>query len=128
MTYFDCQTSLKSKNSCIFSYYPHVSNAYRLSFSHNYVIIALQKDRIMRTLDENYALLERLVDEEMIYLAPEFDFGRVCRLLGAGRAEMDALLERELGLDGAALFASLRAALPGRLERKYGLKCFFQED
>ena len=82
----------------------------------------------MRTLDENYALLERLVDEEMIYLAPEFDFGRVCRLLGARRAEMDALLEHELGLDGAGLFASLRAALPGHLERKYGLKCFFQDD
>ena len=81
----------------------------------------------MRTLEENYELLEKLVDDEMIYLAPEYDFGRVCRLLGAPRAEMDALLERELGLDGAALFASLRAALPERLERKYGLKCFFQE-
>ena len=87
----------------------------------------MQNDNDMRTLEENYELLEKLVDEEMIYLAPEYDFGRVCRLLGAPRAEMDALLERELGLDGAALFASLRAALPGRLERKYGLKCFFQE-
>ena len=95
--------------------------------SDNCVIIALQKDNYMRTLGENYELLEKLVDEEMIYLAPEYDFGRVCRLLGAPRAEMDSLLECELGLDGDALFASLRASLPGRLERKYGLKCFFQE-
>ena len=82
----------------------------------------------MRTLEENYAVFERLVDEEMIYLTPDYGFGRVCRMLGVARAEMDALLERELGLDGDALFASLRAALPERLERKYGLNCFFQED
>lgn len=82
----------------------------------------------MRTLDENYAVFERLVDEEMIFLAPDYGFGRVCGLLGVPRAEMDALLERELGLGGDALFASLRAAFPERLERKYGLKCFFQED
>ena len=88
----------------------------------------MQNDIDMRTLDENYALLERLVNEERIYLDPTYDFGRVCRLLGVPRAGMDALLERELGLDGASLFASLRAALPERLERKYGLKCFFQED
>ena len=41
--------------------------------------------------------------------------------------DKDALLMQELGLDGDALFASLRAALPERLERKYGLNCFFQE-
>ena len=111
-----------------FFFLPHVPGICRLPLSAKYVIIAVQNDNDMRTLDENYALLERLVDEEMIYLAPEFDFGRVCRLLGARRAEMDALLERELGLDGAGLFASMRAALPGRLERKYGLKCFFQDD
>jgi hypothetical protein len=82
----------------------------------------------MRTLDESYTLLEKLVDEEKVYLDPSYDFGRVCRLMGVRRTEMDALLVRELGLDGASLFASLRAALPERLERKYGLKCFFQED
>lgn len=87
----------------------------------------MQNDNGMRTLDENYALLERLVNEERVYLDPMYDFGRVCRLLGVRRPEMDALLERELGLDGASLFAELRAALPERLERKYGLKCFFQE-
>ena len=87
-----------------------------------------QMTATMRTLEENYAVFERLVDEEMIYLAPDYGFGRVCRMLGVARAEMDALLERELGLEGDALFASLRAALPERLERKYGLKCFFQED
>lgn len=81
----------------------------------------------MRTLDENYALLERLVNEERIYLDPDYPFKRVCCLLGAAREDMDAMLLRELGLDGASLFASLRAALPERLERKYGLKCFFQE-
>ena len=74
----------------------------------------------MRTIEENYALLDRLVNDERI-------FERVCRLLGTSRRDMDALLRRELGLDGDALFKSLRAALPERLERKYGLKCFFQE-
>ena len=82
----------------------------------------------MRTIEENYALLERLVDEERIYLDPSFTFGRVCRLLGVSHREMDAMLERELGLGGQEMFDALRAAFPGRLERKYGLKCFFQDD
>ena len=81
----------------------------------------------MRTREENYALLDRLVNDERIYLDPSFPFERVCRLLGTSRRDMDALLRRELGLDGDALFKSLRVALPERLERKYGLKCFFQE-
>ena len=81
----------------------------------------------MRTIEENYALLERLVDEERIYLDPSYTFGRVCRLLGARREEMDALLTAELGLGGEALFKALRAAFPERLERKYGLKIFFRE-
>ena len=81
----------------------------------------------MRTVEESYAVLGRLVDEERIYLDPDYPFGRVCRLLGVRREEMDALLLRELGVDGDSLFASLRAALPERLERIYGLKCFFQE-
>ena len=127
MTRFGCQTLQKHKNSYLFPFYPRTPIAYRLTLSDYCVIIAVQNDHDMRTLEENYELLEKLVDEEMIYLAPEYDFGRVCRLLGAPRAEMDSLLECELGLDGDALFASLRASLPGRLERKYGLKCFFQE-
>lgn len=81
----------------------------------------------MRTVEESYAVLEQLVDEERIYLDPDYPFDRVCRLLGVPRREMDALLLRELGVDGASLFASLRAALPERLKRKYGLNCFFQE-
>ena len=81
----------------------------------------------MRTIEENYALLARLVNDVRIDLDPSFPFERVCRLLGTSRRDMDALLRRELGLDGDALFKSLRAALPERLERKYGLKCFFQE-
>jgi len=90
-------------------------------------IIATENDTDMKTTHECYRLLEILVDDEKVYLDPSFTFGRVCRMLGAPRAELDALLESELGLDGASLFASLRAALPERLERKYGLKCFFQD-
>ena len=89
--------------------------------------IALKNDTEMRTIEDNYALLERLVDEERIYLDPAFPFGRVCRLLGVRREEMDALLMAELGLGGEALFEALRAAFPERLERKYGLKVFFRE-
>ena len=81
----------------------------------------------MRTLEENYELLGQLVDVEKIYLDPSVPFERVCRMLGAPRADMDALLERELGLGGQELFVALRTALPERLERKYGLKCFFQD-
>lgn len=110
-----------------FSIIPPYNNGSGRSFTDEKTIIAVQNDNGMRTLDENYALLEKLVNEERIYLDPMYDFGRVCRLLGVRRPEMDALLERELGLDGASLFAELRAALPERLERKYGLKCFFQE-
>ena len=98
-----------------------------MTLSDDCAIIALLNDNDMRTLEENYALLEQLVNEEKIYLDPDYPFERVCLMLGARRSEMDSLLLRELGIDGAALFATLRAALPERLERKYGLKCFFQE-
>ncbi len=98
-----------------------------LEESTNSAIIALQNDTEMRTVEECYEVLEQLVNEEKIFLDPSYPFERVCRLLGVPRAGMDALLMQELGLDGDALFASLRAALPERLERKYGLNCFFQE-
>ena len=81
----------------------------------------------MIAIDKIYAVFEQLVNVERIFLDPEYPFERVCRMLGVPRAEMDALLLRELGTDGASLFASLRAALPERLERRYGLNCFFQE-
>lgn len=90
-------------------------------------IIAVQNDNTMRTVEECYAVLGRLVDEERIYLDPDYTFDRVCRMLGVRREAMDAMLLRELGVDGDSLFASLRAALPERLEREYGLNCFFQE-
>ena len=89
------------------------------------VTIAPQNDKDMRTFEENYALLGQLVCEERIYLDPRYDFGSVCRLLGAGRREMDARLESELGLDGDALFAELRASFPALLESRYGLQSFF---
>ena len=65
----------------------------------------------MRTLEENYDLLDRLVSDEKIYLDPSFPFERVCRLLGVRRRDMDALLQRELGLDGDTLFKSFEVFL-----------------
>lgn len=91
------------------------------------LILQVQKDTVMRTIDENYVLLEQLVNEEKIYLDPAFPYVRVCRLLGVGTREMDAVLERELGLCGDELFAALRGGFAAGLERKYGIKCFFQE-
>ena len=93
----------------------------------NVCSIAVQNDTDMRTIEENYRLLEQLVDEENIFLDPAFSFGRVCRLLGAVREEMDAKLKAEVGLAGEELFSALRAGFPEHLERKYGLRCFFQE-
>ena len=98
-----------------------------LKLMENVCSIALQNDTDMRTIEENYRLLERLVDEENIFLDPDFTFGRVCRLLGARRGEMDGRLKAEIGLEGEELFSALRAGFPGHLERKYGLRCFFQE-
>lgn len=93
----------------------------------NVCSIAVQNDTDMRTIEENYRLLERLVDEENIFLDPEFSFGRVCRLLGARRGEMDGKLKAEIGLEGDEFFSALREGFPDHLERKYCLRCFFQE-
>ena len=98
-----------------------------LKLMENVCSIAVQNDTDMRTIEENYRLLERLVDEENIFLDPEFSFGRVCRLLGARRGEMDGKLKAEIGLEGDEFFSALREGFPDHLERKYGLRCFFQE-
>lgn len=84
-------------------------------------------DKNMRTFEDSYELFGRLVADENIFLDPAFSFERTCRMVGVGRAEMDEVLQRELGLGGDELFGALRAGFRDRLRIKYALKCFFGE-
>ena len=81
----------------------------------------------MKSIEETYEVFGRLVAQENIWLDPAFTFIRVCRMLDVSPCEMNALLEKELGLDGDTLFESMRAGFGRRLEAEYGLKCFFQD-
>jgi len=89
--------------------------------------IAQKNDTDMRTIEESYSLLEQLVNEENIFLDPRFSFAMVCRMIGVGKDDLDAVLRKEVGLDGDGLFSALRAGFLTHLGGKYGLKCFFQE-
>lgn len=76
----------------------------------------------MKTLDEKFNCLEKLLDEEHVFLDPELSFATICGWLEADVGEMDAMLMRELGMDGDILLAGLRKSMPERLERKYGIR------
>lgn len=79
----------------------------------------------MRTLDESYALFEKLVDEEKIYMDPRVSFPMLCAWMDAPERELDRRVRSELGLSGSGLLARLREGIPDRLKRKYGITCFF---
>lgn len=88
-------------------------------------IFAEQKDKNMCASDEKYELLERLLNEEKVYLDRTLSFARICSWLGVRRKEMDDLLINELGMDGESILARLRRQEPNRLMSKYGINCFF---
>lgn len=75
----------------------------------------------MDTLMSKYALLERLLNEEKIYLDRELAFSRVCGWLVVPELPMDALLRQELGLGGEELLSALRAGEAERLKLIYGI-------
>ena len=75
----------------------------------------------MKTFEEQYALLEQLLDEEKIYLVKGVSFADLCLALGADRQEMDAHIKQELGMDGEALMETFRQRDCERWEAQYGL-------
>ncbi len=77
---------------------------------------------MMKTLDENYSLFEKLMNEERLFLNPGLSFTTICGWLGADAGEMDGLLLQELGLDGEAVLRGMRKTIPERLKRKYGIR------
>ncbi|MBP3794786.1 MAG: hypothetical protein ILA23_01935 [Bacteroidales bacterium] len=62
----------------------------------------------MKTLDEQYLRLEKLLDEEKIYLVKEVSFADLCAAIGADRQAMDDHLQQELGMDGEELMRTFR--------------------
>lgn len=75
----------------------------------------------MKTLEDCYSTLEKLLNEEQVFLNPSLSFKTICQWLGTCPEEMDRLLVSELGLGGDELLRSLRESFPGRLLRKYGI-------
>lgn len=73
------------------------------------------------TLPTSYDLFCRLLTEERLYIDPSFSFSAACRWIGADPAELDLLLEKELGYSGEALIGHFRAQLAARLRDVYGL-------
>lgn len=76
----------------------------------------------MRTLEENYALLEQLLDEEKVYLVKGLSFARLCRLAGLPRQMLNHHLEKELGMNGEELMETFRRRDAERLEKRYGVR------
>ena len=79
----------------------------------------------MDNLNERYELLERLLDEEKIYLDRELTFSRLCAWLNVPVVVMDSLLMHELGVDGERLLELFRAGEAARLHELYGIEAFF---
>lgn len=76
-------------------------------------------------LTEAYELLEKLLDEEKVYLDRGLDFRRLCTWLKVQPQLMDELLIRELGIDGEGLISSLRGGERERLKRLYNIDTDF---
>lgn len=79
----------------------------------------------MRTLEDSYDLLEKLLDEEKIYMDPTVSFHRICSWMDTPERDLDRMIRKELGLGGDELLMRLRASMSERLKRKYGITCFF---
>lgn len=80
-----------------------------------------EKRNAMEKIENSYCLLERLLNEEHLFLNPRVSFSMICTWLDADRKEMDGLLREELGIGGDELLRRLRCSVPERLERKYGI-------
>ena len=75
----------------------------------------------MKTLDEQYARLEKLLDEEKIYLVKGVSFADLCVALGTDRQAMDDHLRQELGMDGEELMRTFRQRDRERWEQRFGI-------
>lgn len=62
---------------------------------------------VMKTVEKAYKSLWKLIDKEQIHLHT-LDFTSVCERLHANEAQLNALLEEELGYNGAELLLALR--------------------
>ena len=63
----------------------------------------------------------RLMTEESLYTDLSLTFATVCRWLEASEAELDRLIEQELGYSGEALMQHLRTQQAIRLRDTYGI-------
>ena len=61
----------------------------------------------MKTVEKAYKSLWKLIGKEQIHLHT-LDFTSVCERLHADEAQLNALLEDELGYNGSELLLSLR--------------------
>jgi predicted hydrolase (HD superfamily) len=76
----------------------------------------------MFTMDESYALLEKFLTDEKIYLVRDLDFATICKWLDVPVKKLEKRVFDELGLTGDGLLCSYRQGWPAYLEKKYGIK------
>lgn len=76
----------------------------------------------METLENRFSIIERLLDEEHLFLNPNLSFAVLCRCVGVDEGAMERYLLSELGIGGEEMLSKLRGSMPERLERKYGIK------
>lgn len=79
----------------------------------------------MDTIEQAYSVMEKLMDDEKVYMDPGISFRMVCSWLGVPARVLDAMVRRELGMGGDEMMARFRASEPSRLSRKYGINCNF---
>ncbi|MBR6001447.1 MAG: hypothetical protein IK045_01130 [Bacteroidales bacterium] len=74
----------------------------------------------MEDLNHFYALFEKMIDEDSVYIDPSVDFHSICLVLGAPEKKLGDLIFEELGMDADSLLARLRELREQSLVEKYG--------
>lgn len=81
----------------------------------------MKNDRLYST----YEHFCQLMSEERLYLNPSLSYETVCRWLAVEPAELDVILEREIGYSGKALMEHFREQAQAHLREHYGIDVCF---
>ncbi|MBO7544137.1 MAG: hypothetical protein J6T02_00975 [Bacteroidales bacterium] len=74
----------------------------------------------MKDISRFYALFEKLLDEDSLFIDPSVGFDSICRMIGAPRRKLDSYIYKELGMHGDSVIACYRAQWYASIIAKYG--------
>ena len=83
-------------------------------------IFAEENFEAMKDIFHFYALFEKLLDEEYLFIHPSVDFRSICRAIRAPRRRLDKYIYSELGMGGDEVIRTYRRWWERGLQSKYG--------